>query len=330
MPASTNTVKQTDTSLHISRVFDAPRELVFKAWTQPAHMAHWFCPQGFKSLFVDVDLRVGGKYRFAMLSESSGKTHIAGGQYREIKSPERLVYTHIWEQTCADECEEKESELHGFETVVIVEFIAQGDKTLVNFTHEGLPTHEDVLSHTKGWSSFLEHLGSYVDGRDNIGDEELVVTHVFNAPRDLVFKVWTDLSHLVHWWGPKGCKIRDAKLDLQPGGAFHYCMEFAGADMWGKFVYRDIAAPERLIFTSGFADPGGNFIRAPFDKRFPLEVLNIWTFEEKDGKTLVTGRAMPIDATPEERNFFKDMNASMQGGNNGMFDQLDTYLSSLT
>jgi len=333
MPANTKLKTDIDpnTTLQISRVFDAPRDLVFKVWTDPTHMMHWFCPKEFKSLFVDMDLRIGGKYRFGMMSPS-GKTHIAGGVYQEIETPERLVYTHVWEQTCADACEEKESELHGVETYITVDFIEQGQKTLVNFMHDGLPDAETVLSHTQGWTSFLEHLGSYIDGRSEAGSEELVITRSFDAPRDLVFKVWTDVAHLAKWWGPKGAKMKHTALDLKPGGTFHYCMEFGGSEMWGKFTYRDISAPERLIFISGFSDKDGNMTKAPFpgmEDKFPLEVLNIWTFEEKDGKTLATGRALPFNASQEQRDFFKGMNASMQGGNKGMLDQLEAYLKTL-
>jgi uncharacterized protein YndB with AHSA1/START domain len=153
MPASTKTVALTDTSLHISRVFDAPRALVFKAWTDPQHLLQWFCPQGFRVLSFDADLRVGGQYRFTMQAPS-GKNYAAGGVYREIAPPSRLVYSHVWE----DNCSEERKDLIGMETLVTVDFSEQGDKTLVNFIHEGLPDRNTVVSHTGGWTSYLENL----------------------------------------------------------------------------------------------------------------------------------------------------------------------------
>ncbi|HEY8964144.1 MAG TPA: SRPBCC domain-containing protein [Alphaproteobacteria bacterium] len=328
MPANTKLKTDIDpnTTLQISRVFDAPRALVWKVWTDPVHMMHWFCAGGFKTLSVNVDLRVGGEYCFSMMSPS-GSTHTAGGTYQEIKAPERLVYSHIWVKSCTPGAPKE-----GRNTTVTVDFIEQGDKTLVNFMHEGLDGYPDVESHRGGWTGFLENLAGYVDGRTEVGAEELVITRTFNAPRDLVWKVWTEQEHLAHWWGPKGATMKHAALDLKPGGSFHYCMDHAGMEMWGKFIYRDIKSPERLVFTSGFSDKDGNIVAAPFpgmEDKFPRQVLNIWTFEERDGKTIATGRGMPIDATQKERDFFKDMNASMQAGNKGMLDQLEEYIASL-
>src|SRR5665647_1251665 len=94
-------------------------------------------------------------------------------------------------------------------------------------------------------------------------DSELVLTHVFNAPRELVFKAWTDAEHLKHWWGPAGFKISISKFDIRPGGVFHYCMKSdAGDEMWGKFVYHEIVAPEKLVFVNSFSDEEGNTVRA--------------------------------------------------------------------
>ena len=85
-------------------------------------------------------------------------------------------------------------------------------------------------------------------------------TREFDAPRDLVFKAWTERERLQEWWGPQGFGIRVAKLDLRPGGVFHYGMQTPdGREVWGRFAYREIAAPERLgVGRSGApAPPGG-------------------------------------------------------------------------
>ncbi|MBI4275605.1 MAG: SRPBCC domain-containing protein, partial [Rhizobiales bacterium] len=80
---------------------------------------------------------------------------------------------------------------------------------------------------------------------------DFVISRVFDAPRKLVWKAWTEAERLAQWWGPKGCTIRVVKLDVRPGGIFHYAMQFKpGHDMWGRFIYREIAAPERLIYIS--------------------------------------------------------------------------------
>ncbi|MFC5451545.1 SRPBCC family protein [Paenibacillus aestuarii] len=156
----------------------------------------------------------------------------------------------------------------------------------------------------------------------------LVITRTLNAPRDLVFQVWTDANHLAKWWGPTGMSIHVAKLDLRPGGMFHYSMKTPdGHEMWGKFVYNEISPPDKIVFTNSFSDPEGNSVRAPFAPNFPLEVQNILTFTEQDGKTILTLTGGPINATEEEVQFFAAMQESMQQGFAGTFNQLEAYLA---
>ena len=85
-----------DRELVVTRVIDAPRRLVFKAWTQPEHIARWWGPQGFTTIHCEMDIRVGGAYRFGMRSPQ-GTEHWKRGVYREIVEPERIVFTFAWE-----------------------------------------------------------------------------------------------------------------------------------------------------------------------------------------------------------------------------------------
>nr|WP_245976073.1 SRPBCC domain-containing protein [Paenibacillus prosopidis] len=158
----------------------------------------------------------------------------------------------------------------------------------------------------------------------------LEITRTFNAPRDLVFKAWTDPDHLKHWWGPKDFDISISKFDLQPGGIFHYSMQNADGDrMWGKFVFREVAGPGKLVFVNSFSDFQGNIARAPFSELVPLEILNIVTFTEQDGQTILTIKVSPIQATEEEVQFFHSIHSSMYQGYGGTFDELDAYLAKL-
>lgn len=158
---------------------------------------------------------------------------------------------------------------------------------------------------------------------------EFVISRTFNAPRELVFKAYTDGERLSRWWGPKGWNMKVVTADVRPGGIFHYVLETSGNEWWGKFVYREVVAPERLVFVSSFSDPDGNVTRAPFNENFPLEVLNILTLEEQDGKTTVTLRGGPLNATEAEHKFYVSMRSSMQQGFKGTFDQLEEYLASV-
>ena len=160
---------------------------------------------------------------------------------------------------------------------------------------------------------------------------EFAITRSFNAPRDLVWKAWTDAQALAQWWGPKGAAIRVIKLELKPGGVFHYAMAYQpGHEMYGRFIFREIAAPYRLVFVNSFSDPAGGVTRAPFPQlegKWPLEVLNTMTLTEQGGMTTLNLRGGPINATEEERKVFDSMHDSMRQGFGGTFDKLADYLA---
>jgi uncharacterized protein YndB with AHSA1/START domain len=161
-------------------------------------------------------------------------------------------------------------------------------------------------------------------------EDELVITRVFDAPRDLVWRVLSEADHLRHWWGPKGWVMQVMTLDFRPGGIFHYSMRTRGGDdLWGTLTYREIVPPERLVFITAFADEAGNTVRAPFNVHWPLEVLNTWTLAEQDGRTTLTLRGVPFNATEAEHQAFREGFASMRQGFAGTFDQLAHYLATV-
>ena len=160
---------------------------------------------------------------------------------------------------------------------------------------------------------------------------EFVISRVFDAPRELVWKAWTEADRLAQWWGPKGSKIRIITLEMRPGGMFHYAMQYRpGHEIFGRFVYREVAPPERLVYVSSFSDASGGITRAPFPQlgdKWPLEVLNNLTFAEQGGKTTLTLRGAPISASAEEHKVFSGMFESMRQGFGGTFDELAEHLA---
>jgi uncharacterized protein YndB with AHSA1/START domain len=158
-------------------------------------------------------------------------------------------------------------------------------------------------------------------------NNELIITRTFNAPRKLVYKAFSEAEALAQWWGPKGAKIEVNKLDFKPGGIFHYSMQSPMGEMWGRFHYMEIVELERIVFTNSFSDKDGNITRAPFSNDFPLEIMNILTLNEQEGKTTVTLKGSPINATEAEINFFTNMFSGMREGFGGTFDQLEEYLA---
>jgi uncharacterized protein YndB with AHSA1/START domain len=162
-------------------------------------------------------------------------------------------------------------------------------------------------------------------------ENDFTISRTFDAPRERVWKAYSEADALAKWWGPKGASIRVIKLEFRPGGIFHYAMAFQpGHDIYGRFIYREIAAPERIVFVNSFSDAEGGITRAPFPQlgnTWPLEVLNNLTLTEVGGKTTVKLRGGPINATDEELKTFVSMRDSMRQGFTGTFDKLDDYLS---
>src|SRR5260370_23875222 len=132
--------------LTVSRVFDAPRELVFAAWTDPAQAAVWWGPQGFTTISCEMDIRPGGAYRACMRSPT-GTRHCRRGVYREVVKPERLVFTFAWEDAAGTP---------GHEMVITVSFAAIGNQTKLTLHQAVFETVAARDDHRRGWSSTME------------------------------------------------------------------------------------------------------------------------------------------------------------------------------
>lgn len=158
---------------------------------------------------------------------------------------------------------------------------------------------------------------------------EFVITRVFKAPRRKVWDAWTKPEQIARWLGPKGTTTVVLHADMRPGGMLHSRMASAdGHVMWGKFVYREVTEPSRLVWVHSFSDEHANVVRAPFfDGLWPLELLTTVTFEEEAAGTRVTLTWVPMNATPEEQATFAANMVSMTGGWSGSFDQLDLVLA---
>jgi uncharacterized protein YndB with AHSA1/START domain len=132
-----------------------------------------------------------------------------------------------------------------------------------------------------------------MDTKKDAGSEgELVIERIFDAPRERVWKAWTDPELLMRWWGPEGFTAPVIQVDLRVGGKYLYCMRSPdGKDYWSTGVYREIVAPERFVATDSFADEYGNVVPATYygmSSEYPGEYLVTMTLEEQGGKTALT------------------------------------------
>ena len=154
------------------------------------------------------------------------------------------------------------------------------------------------------------------------------ISRVVDAPRERVWQAWTEAERLKKWWGPKGFTVKQCKVDLRPGGLMHYCLRTPdGQDMWGKFVYREIVKPEKLVWLNSFSDEKGGTTVHPMSPTWPREMLTTVTFEAQGGKTKVTVQWLPVDTSTDlERKTFEEGRDSMKMGWSGTFEQFADYL----
>lgn len=137
--------------LEITRVFDAPRELVFAAWTEPDRLASWLGPEGFTGCAVTLDTREGGRWR-ACIRSAEGEERWMSGVYRELAAPERLEFTFAWDDS-------------SFETLVRIGFADLDGKTEMTFVQTGFPDVAERDGHHAGWASCFDDLNRFVRTR---------------------------------------------------------------------------------------------------------------------------------------------------------------------
>jgi len=269
-----------DRTLTTTRVFDAPRELVFKAWTDPKQFARWFPPDGFTAAACELDVRPGGSLRFDMKGADPSlgpdfyeKVFPGRGVYREVVANERLVFT--FEAVT----EEGASPLTMLMTVT---FEDEGRKTKLTIHHtaDTAEGYEELLKSgaTEGLRQSLDKLGALLErkGPDttaSVTGRTLTLTRIFDAPRELVWKAYTDPAHIVKWSFAKDWESPFAETDVRPGGKFRIGMRPVDHSEEGfsfEGTYREVTKPERIVQVLG-------------DDR-----IMTTTFEDQRGKTKLT------------------------------------------
>ena len=284
--------------LSITRTFDAPRELVWKAWTDPGMLMQWRGPRGFAPTEFEIPMEVGARWRMTMVGRVPAtqepvtlKQH---GVVKEVRPPELLVYTFAWDDRSCVGLPEGPFK----ENVVTIRLEEQGGKTVMHFRQAPFATESERDGHTGGWNSAFDRFAEFVlqqqPGRKPAPDEvptELHMRRFFAAPRRMVFDAWTKPEMVKEWWGPRRFTAPLVEMDARGGGAILIHMH--GPDgtiyaMTGRFV--EFYPPYRFHFTSTPMDRNGN------------EFCELWTsvfFEEVEGGTEVVLDVHVTKSTPE-------------------------------
>lgn len=262
--------------VRITRVFAAPRELVYKAWTDPAHLRIWWGPHGFTNPVCEADARVGGKWRIVMVGH--GFEAPCGGEYIEVVANERLVFTN--DAYAPD----GSVMLEGHTTVTFEDAGAGKTKLTLVARAVGKVAHapQMLAGMEIGWSQSLERLQGLVAPGEAAGwagataERELVISRVFDAPREVVFDAWVNPEHVGKWWGPAGFTTTTERIDIREGGEWEFVMHGPdGRNYPNHHRYEEVVAPERIVYTHGPA---------------PKFQSTITFAEQQNGKTKVTMR----------------------------------------
>lgn len=314
-PGKAGTTAIADREIFAERLLDAPRDLVFKVWTDTRHLEQWWGPIGFTTTTRRADIRSGGQWRFVMHGPD-GTDYENIITFVAVEAPARLAYNHRGDGETRDVTFEAE-----------VTFAAEGARTRLTMRMR-FPSNEarDLVIEKHG---ALEGLRDHVARLcDHLAlQDAFLIARTFEAPLDLVWRAHTEVEHLRQWWGPKGFAVHHATLDLRPGGIFHYGMRTPGGqEMWGRFVYREIIPQRRIVWVNSFSDAEGGLTRHPASPDWPLEMLVMASFAAQGGVTTLTLRSAPVNASDDERRVFKEGYKSMEGGFGGTFDQLAAYL----
>ncbi|MGD8191257.1 SRPBCC domain-containing protein [Brevibacillus ginsengisoli] len=157
--------------------------------------------------------------------------------------------------------------------------------------------------------------------------QEIILERVFHAPRELVFKAFSEAEHLKHWWGPKGWTLMVCNVDFRPGGIWHYCMkctdekqgEFFGFESWGKAIYSEIVDAEKIVYVDYFSDAEGSV-----NEELPSSTITL-TFTEHEGHTKLVSRTL----FPSEEALQTVLKMGIEQGITETWDRLAEHLQSL-
>jgi len=312
------------TGLMITRVFDAPRELVWKAWTMPEYVMRWWGPEGFTSPLCTIDLSVGGRYLYCMRSPDR-HDFWSTGVFREIDPPKRLVVTDSF----ADEEGNVVPASHygmnwnwPVEVQVTATFEEYRGGTRFSLQYERTPPKEMINPMMVGWNQSLDKLAAVLEeeksrhGKTVLvaapGTQEIVITRIFDAPRERVFGVSTDPMLLSRWWGPARLTTTVERMDVKPGGAWRVVQRDAeGNEFAFHGVYHAVENPVQLVRTFEFEGTPGHVL---------LETV---TFEDLGGRTNLIDQS--VFQTAEDRDAM--LRSGMEEGAAESMDRLAGLLA---
>jgi uncharacterized protein YndB with AHSA1/START domain len=305
--------------LTIMRVYDAPVRDVWDAWTNPEQVAQWWGPRGFTLTTHSKDLRPGGHWGYTMHGPD-GTDYANKTLYLEVEEERKLVYDHGG----------NDDRPPMFRVTVL--FAEVDGQTHMDMTMT-LPTPEAAEEARKfiqkaGGNATWDRLAEYL-AEESTGKQTFVINRTFEAPRNVMFDMWTSPEHVSRWLPPTGFEMEFIRADIRPGGTVFYSMFGGGVKMFGRCEYLALERPERIVYTQQFCDEHENISRHPGAPTWPETMLTtVELSEEGPDQTRVTVTWEPYGAaTPAEIEAFVKERGGMTQGWTGSFDKLEAKLA---
>jgi uncharacterized protein YndB with AHSA1/START domain len=313
-------IKNKSNEIQIIRIYDAPVQAVWDAWTDVKQVAQWWGPRGFTLTTHSKDLKPGGSWRYTMHGPDS-VDYPNWTQYFEVEKCSKLVYDHGG----------NDDQPPLFRVTVL--FSETGGKTKMEMSMH-LPTPEAAeqtrqFIKAAGGEATWDRLAEYLE-KESSGKEIFVINRSFDVPIERMFETWTNPKHLAQWVAPTGFQMEFIKAEIKAGGS-NFCLmtDNATVNMYGRADYLNIDKPGRIVYTQQFCDENEKVTRHPMAPAWPETMLTtVELTEEERDRTRVTVTWEPHGATTrEELDAFVNLRGSMTQGWTGSFDQLEAFLS---
>ncbi|HEX3797691.1 MAG TPA: SRPBCC domain-containing protein [Verrucomicrobiae bacterium] len=273
------------TPIVIERTFDAPVATVWKAITDLDEMRQWYFPSipAFKA-------EVGFETQVNVSHNGEIYPHL--WKVTEVKPGKKISYS--WRYGGAEG-----------DSLVSFELFDEGGKTRLKLTHSGLETFKPEANPKYarknffgGWSYLVGIcLDDFLQRNTPMPDRDFIISREFDAPRELVWKAWTDPKHMAQWWGPHQFTNPVCQMDVRPGGEYRIVMRAPdGTEYPGKGIFHEVVKPERLVMTMDHSElppAWHDLVNPERDKTKPPQLDSVMTitFESIGGKTKLTVRS---------------------------------------
>jgi uncharacterized protein YndB with AHSA1/START domain len=307
-----------DLDVRFTKKVKAPRSLVWRAHTEPSLLAQWWGPEGFTHVNEGFEMKVGGVWKY-MMTGPDGTRYPNLIKFTELVEPSLMAMDHGTYDAVHFKVRTEFSEADGWTTITSVMSFPKKETrdATVKFAEPG---HQSTMGRLEGLLAVMEG-----------GAAPFVISRVFNAPRSLLYDLYSKPEHQKPLLGPAGSDKTVSNMDFRVGGTHHYAMEAGdGGQWWGLQRYLEIVPGEKIVYIQSFSDKDRGITAHPMAPTWPKETLTtISLADEPGGKCRVMVSWTPHNSDAAGLATFDGARGGMQGGFGAQFAKMDEYLAKI-